>query len=720
MRSPFSPPDLAIVRAGYLEKIAHNGARWTERFFVLTTTRLHRFVRDRDRELGIFGTPSMKWDLATIVSAAAERDDESGERRRLRVRLAAGNDVRLRAPSAAEALAWADAITRYAAAQRSGKPLQQRVPVAAGYAPPSPASPAAHRRRASSAPPCVASVCEVARGAGVAERVLYAGAGSRGCEFMLHGLRRAATIRVHYTDGVEAMVAVSELLRGKASYPLSVSLDSSGSDSDDTLRCAVASHPTEVHGAAQRVSSSTRMRTRSWVQTVWWGSAGVAAIAPAVAWWRARGSTGSDRAALVGAAALALSLLLRMLCASGVLVWGEERSARAAVRPGATTFEVIAVFERNAVSPRKAAAAAALVAVRSAARAADALMQLTSLPAEIDIAARKEALLGRGGLEAMFAETEDLGTRESLPLDDLELIIARQTVETLFHLYGPWRKLHLRKWAQHYPPAIVCGDDEASTRHPGWKSLDASLLTIFVRGHKGGGHTEVMHWLSKSLAWYVDPILRVPSLMSSQLPFVDETFAMWPSTVYGTDSHGHLLHAERFSEIEVARLHHIYTDSDHERRTGLFYDVLRVRCQVLQTLWYLKRRESKRRGWRIMENILIVDFANVSLATCRAVIRARVVVGIILALGGENFPETMKRCYITNTPPIFTVMWKIAAKMLDPVTLDKIRHCPNPATCRAELLSHGVAKDAIPTWLGGGHEGSSLMDIAHDFVRERE
>ena len=121
-----------------------------------------------------------------------------------------------------------------------------------------------------------------------------------------------------------------------------------------------------------------------------------------------------------------------------------------------------------------------------------------------------------------------------------------------------------------------------------------------------------------------------------------------------------------------------------------------------------------------MENILIVDFANVSLATCRAVIRARVVVGIILALGAENFPETMKRCYITNTPPIFTVMWKIAAKMLDPVTLDKIRHCPNPATCRAELLSHGVAKDAIPTWLGGGHEGSSLMDIAHDFVRERE
>ncbi len=42
-----------------------------------------------------------------------------------------------------------------------------------------------------------------------------------------------------------------------------------------------------------------------------------------------------------------------------------------------------------------------------------------------------------------------------------------------------------------------------------------------------------------------------------------------------------------------------------------------------------------------------------------------------------NYPETLHRFYIINTPWVFQGIYKIAEKFLDPVVKSKVRaHCP--------------------------------------------
>ena len=37
-----------------------------------------------------------------------------------------------------------------------------------------------------------------------------------------------------------------------------------------------------------------------------------------------------------------------------------------------------------------------------------------------------------------------------------------------------------------------------------------------------------------------------------------------------------------------------------------------------------------------------------------------------------------------------------------------------------QMVAEGIPLEAIPTWLGGGHAGLSLLDVAKEFIAESE
>jgi len=64
----------------------------------------------------------------------------------------------------------------------------------------------------------------------------------------------------------------------------------------------------------------------------------------------------------------------------------------------------------------------------------------------------------------------------------------------------------------------------------------------------------------------------------------------------------------------------------------------------------------------------------------------------------NNYPETLRRVFLINAPPIFTLSWKVAKKFLDPVTIKKIVILGNDY--KKELLSV-IPAESLPKAYGG-------------------
>jgi len=67
-------------------------------------------------------------------------------------------------------------------------------------------------------------------------------------------------------------------------------------------------------------------------------------------------------------------------------------------------------------------------------------------------------------------------------------------------------------------------------------------------------------------------------------------------------------------------------------------------------------------------------------------------------LSKRNYPETLRRLYIVNTPALFTMMWKIITPMLDKSTLKKTQILGSDYL---DVLTQEIDIDVIPSNLGG-------------------
>jgi len=64
----------------------------------------------------------------------------------------------------------------------------------------------------------------------------------------------------------------------------------------------------------------------------------------------------------------------------------------------------------------------------------------------------------------------------------------------------------------------------------------------------------------------------------------------------------------------------------------------------------------------------------------------------------DNYPETIRRVFLINSPSVFTIGWKVAKKFLDPITIQKIVIL---GTDYQDELCKVIPPDCIPKAYGG-------------------
>ena len=575
-----SAPDLGIIRAGFLEK--QKGYRWSERYFVLTKTELHRFERRRKKDgqaEDLFGTPKHSMRVRDITTFEPMQSD----RRLVEIKSRAGSSgkqyaMTLRAKSPADASAWLESIG-YAKRAARRQPLKRKNTISGDYQP-SPGgpdagsmdeasieTPGAHGSPAGWDTKGSPAKRTAAPGSGVADRVTLISQRVGDVESVLAlfpsptaptsltGVAKQADVVVTLASGARYKVAASKCQKANSKVALE-RFEGPGFAS----MCAT---PPEVwihfHGSPRRnkrgapatprpapsAGGGAKTRTGSGCNHFKWALLGAV---PMTLWFCAasEAQTRYICAALLSLTFLVQFILSRFMCRKAVQAGGAvDAAAAAAAADGERKFydyEAICeiVGADGGASPGAGSDPSTPGTPRSPslfvpAAPAMALDQLTELPL-MDPRARIEALLRNGGLEEFTDETGgDMGTEESSPFTEDEMAVAQRVCEAIFVDYqATYDNLRTRDYGRNSvaTPPVKWADGASGTYHPAALLLDSTLLVGFVRGYTltvskkdttvkvDESYVQVVEALVKSLSWRVD--LRTATTLEEELPFVSE------------------------------------------------------------------------------------------------------------------------------------------------------------------------------------------------------
>lgn len=78
--------------------------------------------------------------------------------------------------------------------------------------------------------------------------------------------------------------------------------------------------------------------------------------------------------------------------------------------------------------------------------------------------------------------------------------------------------------------------------------------------------------------------------------------------------------------------------------------------------------------------------------------------------------------WLVNTPSLFFRSYKMLIEpRMNEQTLKKMHVLgADDEEAVRQMVAEGIPLAAIPTWLGGGHAGRSLLDVAKEFIAESE
>jgi hypothetical protein len=792
---------LGIIRAGFLEK-KKNGTfadSWKERYFVLTRTHLHRFVRSRDGAgvaEDLFGMPKhsvMVRDITTF---------EQGQKnyREIEIKSRIGTKgaeyvMTLRAASDEDASAWLESIS-IAKRQSRGKSLTRRQTISGNYLPAStssasaavqetPSSGAAASPGApvgwdsavtSAAPPAPAAATATAPATMNDNAVTLISQRRNGTEevlvlfpSMIHvsavpGVLKSADILVTLASGARYSVAASKCFKANSKVALE-QFEGPGFVSMCKTPPAVFMH---IHGSPRRKQASSAKSPRTprrmtppegkkkssnnnnnnnaVCDHIMWA---LLTATPMAFWYCAATETRTRYlcTALLAVVLLMQFILSRFVCrrssTSAAQTNEGEASDTRKTRDITPSYDLEAIVEVvgveavvDALDPSNTGQSDTPATPRTPkivlppAPPAMELDQLKSLSLT-DPAKRIDQLLRNGCLEDFEDCTDgEMGTEESSPLEGVLLALAERICKAVLMDYQQtYDDLPTTSYERGVAtPPEAWPNNSTATRHPGALFLDSTLVVGFVRGYavtnkktgevnESQSYKETIEALVKSLSWRID--MRTYTTLEEDLPFIKETFAMWPNLMYGTDVFGHTIMAERIKTVRTGEITSFYNSADHSAKAGKFYEILRVRAQILEAIARKKRGISIDKGFRTHKMLLIIDMDGLSLGRMRSMIAARTAVQMIFSLGSDNYPETVRRIYIVNAPFIFSTLFNVAKGMLDPVTVDKIKVIGKPSKLIAEMKRDNVDYDQMPDWLGGqaSHQGVSMETIAEEYVK---
>jgi hypothetical protein len=191
-------------------------------------------------------------------------------------------------------------------------------------------------------------------------------------------------------------------------------------------------------------------------------------------------------------------------------------------------------------------------------------------------------------------------------------------------------------------------------------------------------------------------------LLETVLPGCASFNAAWPGRLAGTDEQGHLIWVERLADINLAALEGL---SDEE--------LVLHRAQVMETLCVRKRAAGAAHKRLFQKHIYVLDCHGMNPLKL-LLPSVRRILGVVSKVSSDCYTETLLRAYVVNAPPVLRVVWAALKPMMHPKTQAKVRIMGGKLV--REAGKDGVSLAALPTFLGGGHECTSMLQAIEEEI----
>ncbi len=236
------------------------------------------------------------------------------------------------------------------------------------------------------------------------------------------------------------------------------------------------------------------------------------------------------------------------------------------------------------------------------------------------------------------------------------------------------------------------------------QSVGQGLAVRVVRGYAAASDTppKVAEVLEKTVAWRRE--YDVDAALTKPAPAWEAYQRLWPCFVHGTDENGRLVVCERFGSMDVPQLLEEVSRDDMRRN----------RAQTLEIVEALQARASAKHGTPDRtEHVHVFDLSglrrrDLGLKTMNAI---RDMVGLSL----DHYPGAMETLYVTNTPVVFQIAWRIIKPMLPAEVLARVHLCGSSKEFLPKMIGAGCPLSSIPAWMAvpkqklkGQHAGVSV------------
>jgi len=206
--------------------------------------------------------------------------------------------------------------------------------------------------------------------------------------------------------------------------------------------------------------------------------------------------------------------------------------------------------------------------------------------------------------------------------------------------------------------------------------------------------------------------VQANSLLSRRLPKNETFHELWPMSITGTDVHGHVIQCERLSDIATVGVAQAF-----ERQELLLHITQRQEAvQIIQTKESMRR--SSEGGERTYKHVHVIDLQGLSIFQFYKM--KNTVLPVFKHLG-DQFPNTLWKLFAINSPSVFSTIWGIVKKFIDPETAAKVNILSVSETTEVKRFQEaGIPLDQLPSWVTGGTSTTvtSLKDALEECLRE--
>ncbi len=242
------------------------------------------------------------------------------------------------------------------------------------------------------------------------------------------------------------------------------------------------------------------------------------------------------------------------------------------------------------------------------------------------------------------------------------------------------------------------GDDELRVVDSirGWLGAERfgevphDILVAFIRGYayRADWAETTYVYLASALSWRREADADTLALSApKRCELFDE---LCPGGPIGFDGEGHPILLERPGAIPPARLLELFSEEDF----------IRHQCYRREVFRLYSVANSAQRGKRLYKATVIVDLRGFGTAHM-----SRKLIAYLKALNAvfdANYPESINKLYIINTPWAFRSLWGLIKPWLNPITVSKFTIVGfNWRTTLAEAgisLTSGDVPECPPRW----------------------